>query len=100
MGLLRKLAGVLLFFWLFAFALNNQHEAVVNFIFGMQWQGPMIFVVLVAFACGCAFGVLMIGLRKLFGAGPDKAAPLAASPAPAAAAAASAEAAPAPRESL
>ena len=47
-----------IFFVLFAFALNNQHEASVHWFFGHEWRGPMVFVVLAAFALGCAFGVL------------------------------------------
>lgn len=47
----------LVFFALFAFALNNQHDATVHWFFGRQWQAPMIFIVLAAFALGCAFGV-------------------------------------------
>ncbi len=47
-----------IFFVLFAFALNNQHEAVVKWFFGAQWRAPMVYVVLVTFALGCAFGVL------------------------------------------
>jgi putative membrane protein len=47
-----------IFFTLFAFALNNQHEASVRWFFGYAWQAPMVFVVLAAFALGCAFGVL------------------------------------------
>ena len=47
-----------IFFTLFAFALNNQHEASVHWFFGREWRGPMVFVVLAAFALGCAFGVL------------------------------------------
>jgi len=46
------------FFALFAFALNNQHDSTVHWFFGHQWQAPMVFVVLIAFALGCAFGVL------------------------------------------
>ena len=46
------------FFALFAFALNNQHEALVKWFFGYAWRAPMVFVVLAAFALGCAFGVL------------------------------------------
>jgi putative membrane protein len=49
-----------LFFTLFAFALNNQHEASVNFFFGHQWQAPLVLVVLVAFAAGLALGVLVM----------------------------------------
>lgn len=48
----------LVFFTLFAFALNNQHAASVKWFFGMEWQAPMVFVVLAAFAAGCVLGVL------------------------------------------
>ena len=46
------------FFALFAFALNNQQPAAVRWFFGYEWRAPMVFVVLAAFALGCAFGVL------------------------------------------
>jgi uncharacterized integral membrane protein len=46
------------FFTLFAFALNNQHETSVRWFFGLEWRAPMVFVVLAAFAVGCAFGVV------------------------------------------
>ena len=46
-----------IFFLLFAFALNNQHEAGVRWFFGQEWRAPMVFIVLGAFALGCAFGV-------------------------------------------
>ena len=58
---MRALAWLLrafLFFTLFAFALNNQQEAVVHWFFGFAWQAPMVIVVLAAFAAGCAVGVL------------------------------------------
>ena len=45
------------FFTLFAFALNNQHEAGVKWFFGQEWRAPMVFIVLGAFGLGCAFGV-------------------------------------------
>lgn len=48
----------LVFFALFAFALNNQHEAVIHWFFGREWRSPMAIVVLIAFALGCGFGVL------------------------------------------
>ena len=48
MRLLVWLVRAALFFLLFAFALNNQHE----------WRTPMVFVVLVAFAMGCVFGIV------------------------------------------
>lgn len=46
------------FFTLFAFALNNQQTASVRWFFGVQWQAPMVIVVLIAFAAGSAIGVL------------------------------------------
>ncbi|WKB54142.1 LapA family protein [Eleftheria terrae] len=47
-----------IFFLLFAFALNNQHQAVLHWFFGYESHAPMVFIVLAAFALGCAFGVL------------------------------------------
>ena len=48
----------LIFFTLFAFALNNQQSATVRWFFGVEWHAPMVIVVLVVFAAGCALGVL------------------------------------------
>ena len=48
----------LVFFTLFAFALNNQQEAAVRWFFGLEWRAPMVIVVLIAFGAGCAFGVV------------------------------------------
>ncbi|NUZ07100.1 LapA family protein [Piscinibacter koreensis] len=45
------------FFTLFAFALNNNEPARIVWFFGYEWRAPMVFIVLVAFALGCAFGV-------------------------------------------
>jgi uncharacterized integral membrane protein len=47
-----------IFFTLFAFALNNQHEATVHFFFGHQWSAPLVLVLLAAFAIGLAIGAL------------------------------------------
>jgi lipopolysaccharide assembly protein A len=57
MQILNWLFRAFVFFALFAFALNNRHEATVQWFFGRQWQAPMVIVVLVAFAIGCAVGV-------------------------------------------
>jgi lipopolysaccharide assembly protein A len=46
------------FFALFAFALNNQQPVVVHWFFGVDWQAPLVIVVLIAFAFGCTLGVL------------------------------------------
>ncbi len=51
------LGRALIFFTLFAFALNNQQEAAVRWFFGHEWRSPMVFIVLASFALGCAFGV-------------------------------------------
>jgi len=47
-----------IFFTLFAFALNNQHDATLYFFFGTHWQAPLVLVVLAAFALGVAVGAL------------------------------------------
>ena len=47
-----------IFFSLFAFALNNQHDVTVKWFFGQEWHAPMVFIVLIAFALGAVFGVL------------------------------------------
>ncbi len=58
MRVLVWLLRAFIFFTLFAFALNNQDVATVRWFFGAEWRAPMVFVVLVAFAGGCAIGVL------------------------------------------
>ena len=73
-----------IFFTLFAFALNNQHEASVNFFFGRAWQAPLVLVVLAAFAAGLALGVLVMMPRWWRGRQAAKASPGTAAAAPAA----------------
>ncbi len=58
MRLLVRLFWAFIFFTLFAFALNNQQLATVRWFFGVEWRTPMVIVVLVAFAAGCAIGVM------------------------------------------
>ena len=58
MWLLQLLLKAAIFFTLFAFALNNQHDAVVHFFFGTAWQAPLVLVVLTAFVLGVSVGVL------------------------------------------
>jgi uncharacterized integral membrane protein len=57
MRILVWLVRAALFFTLFAFALNNQQESGIRWFFGHEWRAPMVFIVLAAFALGCAFGV-------------------------------------------
>ena len=47
-------------FTLFAFALNNQQAVAVYFFFGTLWKAPLVLVVLAAFTCGLALGVLFM----------------------------------------
>jgi putative membrane protein len=58
MKILVWLIRAALFFVLLAFALNNQHEASLKWLFGQEWRSPMVFIVLAAFTLGCVFGVL------------------------------------------
>lgn len=60
MRILVWILRALVFFVLFAFALNNQHLATVHWFFGAQWSAPMVILVLAAFALGCAAGVLVM----------------------------------------
>ena len=62
--LLKLILKAAIFFTLFAFALNNQHEATVRFFFGTQWRAPMVLVVLAAFAAGMVLGVLAMAPRR------------------------------------
>lgn len=56
--LLKWILKAAIFFTLFAFALNNQHDGSVRFFFGTEWRAPMVLVVLAAFALGLVLGVL------------------------------------------
>ena len=56
--LLQWLLKAAFFFTLFAFALNNQQEARVNFFFGTFWQAPTVLVVLGAFGMGLVIGIV------------------------------------------
>lgn len=58
MWLLQLLLKAAIFFTLFAFALNNQHDAVVHFFFGTTWSAPLVLVMLTVFVMGVAVGVI------------------------------------------
>ncbi|GAB4216859.1 MAG: hypothetical protein Fur007_17750 [Rhodoferax sp.] len=57
-GLLKWLLKAAIFFALFAFALNNQHNVTVHFFFGRSGQAPLVLVVLIVLAMGMVVGVL------------------------------------------
>lgn len=48
---------LVLFFFLFGFAVKNDHLVSLEFFFGSQWQLPLVFVILVAFSAGALLGV-------------------------------------------
>jgi len=48
---------LLLFFFLFGFAVKNDHLVSLQFFFGSHWQLPLVFVILVAFSAGALLGV-------------------------------------------
>ena len=56
--LLRWILKAAIFFTLFAFALNNQHEVAAHFFFGNEWRAPLIVLFLIAFTAGLFIGVL------------------------------------------
>ena len=56
--LFKWLLKAVIFFTLFAFALNNQGDATVYFFFGTRWTAPTVLIVLSAFASGLVVGVL------------------------------------------
>jgi uncharacterized integral membrane protein len=58
MWLFKWILRAAIFFALFAFALNNQHDVTVHLFFGTEWRAPLVLVVLAAFAAGLAAGVL------------------------------------------
>ena len=58
MWLLQFILKAAIFFTLFAFALNNQHDAVVHFFFGTTWHAPLVLVLLTVFVMGVAVGVI------------------------------------------
>ncbi len=59
-GLLQWTLKAAIFFTLFAFALNNQHDVTVPFFFGQQWQAPQVLVLLAVFVLGLVLGVLLM----------------------------------------
>lgn len=49
-----------IFFTLFAFALNNQGDVTLHLFFGMQWQAPLVLVLLLTLVLGLILGVLLM----------------------------------------
>ena len=60
LGLLILSVKLVVFFTLFAFALNNLDDVTVRFFFGTEWQAPLVLVLLAVFALGIGLGVLSV----------------------------------------
>ena len=56
---------LLVFILVFSFAVKNSDSVTVRYYLGAEWQAPLIFVLLVTFCAGAAFGVLAC-LGQLF----------------------------------
>lgn len=54
------LLKAVIFFVLFAFALNNQAPVDLHFFFGTTWQAPMVIVVLATFVFGLFAGIVVM----------------------------------------
>ena len=55
----------LVFVVVLSFAVKNSDPVTVRYYLGAEWQAPLVFVLLVAFCAGAAFGVLAC-LGQLF----------------------------------
>ena len=56
---------IALFLLAFSFAVKNTDPVAVRYYLGAEWHAPLIFVMLVAFCAGAAFGVVAC-LPQLF----------------------------------
>lgn len=56
--LLKLALKAAIFVTLFIFALDNLHEAEVNFFFGQEWRAPLVLVLLAAFIIGLLAGLM------------------------------------------
>lgn len=48
---------IFLFVFLFGFAVKNDQLVTLKFFFGSEWQLPLVFIILGAFAAGSILGV-------------------------------------------
>ncbi len=67
--LVKSAAAVAVFLLLLGFAVKNSDSVVVRYFLGLEWQAPLVFVLLVFFATGIAFGVtaslgIIVGQRR------------------------------------
>ena len=56
--ILFKLLMTVVFLLLLAFALKNTDSVTLRYFLGLEWQAPLVFVLLVFFGIGIAIGVM------------------------------------------
>jgi uncharacterized integral membrane protein len=57
MRALVRFVRLVLFLFLFGFAVKNDHIVDLYFFFDKQWRLPLVFIILVAFGVGALLGV-------------------------------------------
>lgn len=60
MKYLAWLLKAVLFFLVFAFALNNQGDVRVHFLFGAYWHAPLVLVLLLTLTAGLFLGIAVM----------------------------------------
>lgn len=55
--LTKAAAGIAVFLVLLGFAVKNTDGVVVRYFLGLEWQAPLVFVLLIFFAAGVVLGV-------------------------------------------
>ena len=67
--LIKATLGVAAFLLLLGFAVKNTDNVAVRYFLGLEWQAPLVFVLLVFFAVGIVLGVMaslgvIVGQRR------------------------------------
>ena len=67
--LIKATVGVAAFLLLLGFAVKNTDNVAVRYFLGLEWQAPLVFVLLVFFAVGVVLGVMaslgvIVGQRR------------------------------------
>lgn len=66
MKILTWAVRLIIFLFLFAFAVQNTEPVSLHFVLGRVWQAPLVIVLLVFFAAGALLGILSL-LGLVFG---------------------------------
>ena len=67
--LIKSAAAVTAFLVLLAFAVKNTDNVVVRYFLGLEWEAPLVFVLLVFFTAGILLGIMaslgiIVGQRR------------------------------------